>query len=453
MCREHFGTDSQKYWIPWEHDVASGLHLPDRGGEAGICIGQAPQSKQRMNSMQRNRILMSIVAVACVPALTSCRQSVQASVPDTTAVPVQVRTPAVVERPESVSASGSVEGSETADVAFLVGGRVTRVLVEEGQYVSKGQLLAEIESTDYRNAFNAATAQKNAAAAVAERADAGLRRQELEQARIELARAEDEYKRMKFLVERKSLPPNDFQKYEAAYKNARERYDQAQEGTRREDRAAATAQAHAADAQASEEAKRLSDTRLVAPISGSIGMRKVDPGQTVAAGMPVFTIVTLNPVKVRVGVPEAEIAKVRQGAPAEVTAPSLGGRSFKGKVAIIGVASEPASRTYTVKILVPNPGPVLLAGMVAEARIFGPNKVHSLTLPTEAVVPDLQGAPTVYVYSPDRKRVYGRRVELGSPVGSEVEIRSGLQGGEQAVIVGQQKVREGSEVTLSGGAK
>jgi RND family efflux transporter MFP subunit len=182
-------------------------------------------------------------------------------------------------------------------------------------------------------------------------------------------------------------------------------------------------------------------------------MRKVDPGQTVAAGTPVFTIVDLNPVKVRVGVPEAEIAKVRQGAHAEVTAPSLGGRSFKGKVAIIGVASEPASRTYTVKILVPNPGPVLLAGLVAEARIFGPNKVRSLTIPAEAVVPDAQGAPMVYVYFPDRKRVFARRVEFGMPIGSEVEIRSGVRGDEQVVVVGQQKVREGSLVDISGGAK
>jgi len=179
----------------------------------------------------------------------------------------------------------------------------------------------------------------------------------------------------------------------------------------------------------------------------------VDAGQTVAAGMPVFTIVGLNPVKVRVGVPEAEIAKIRQGAAAEVTAPSLGDRCFKGKVAIIGVASEPASRTYTVKILVPNPGPVLLAGMVAEARIFGPNKVHALTIPAEAVVPDAQGAPNVYVYTPDRKRVYGRRVELGSPVGSEVEIRSGVRSDEQIVVVGQQKVREGNLVDISGGGK
>lgn len=402
--------------------------------------------------MHRHHIFSSLLALGCVAALTSCSHETIAP-RDQAAVPVQVRTPAVVERAESVSASGSVEGSETADVAFQVGGRVVRVLVEEGQHVAKGQLLAEIEPTDYRNAFNAATAQNEAAQAVARKAEAGLRKQELEQARIDFERWQDEYKRMKFLVERKSLPPNDFQKIEAAYNASRERYQMAQEGTRQEDRATAAAQAHAADAQASEERKRLADTRLVAPVSGNIGMRRVDPGQTVAAGNPVFSIVGLNPAKVRVGVPEADIGRVRQGAAAEITVPSLGGRRFTGKVAIIGVAAEPASRTYTVKILVPNPGPVLLAGMVAEARIFGPAKVHSLTIPGEAIVPDPQGAPNVYVYSPDRKRVYARRVEVGSPVGDEVEIRSGLRGSEQIVVAGQQKVREGSVVEATGGAR
>ena len=234
-----------------------------------------------------------------------------------------------MKRAESVGASGSVEGSETADVAFLVGGKVARVLVEEGQHVSKGQLLAEIEPTDYRNAFNAATAQTDAARALAEKADAGLRKQELEQARIDFERWEDEYKRMKFLVERKSLPANDFQKIEAAYNASRERYQMAQEGTRKEDRATALAQAHAADAQASEERKRLDDTRLLAPISGNISMRKVDPGQTVAAGTTVFSIVDLNPAKVRVGVPEVEIAKVKLGAKATVTLPSLPGAGLR----------------------------------------------------------------------------------------------------------------------------
>jgi len=401
--------------------------------------------------VQKNHIFSSLVVLGCLAALTSCGH--ETKVAPEQGVPVQVRTPAVVDRAESVSASGSIEGSETADVAFQVGGRVARVLVEEGQHVSKGQLLAEIEPTDYRNAFNAATAQKEAALAVSQKADAGLRKQELEQARIDFERWQDEYKRMKFLVERKSLPPNDFQKIEASYNASKERYEMAVEGTRKEDIATAAAQAHAADAQAAEERKRLDDTQLLAPISGNIGMRRVDPGQTVAAGTPVFSIVELNPVKVRVGVPEAEIAKVRQGAAAEITVPSLGGRRFAGKVAIIGVASEPASRTYTVKILVPNPGPVLLAGMVAEARIFGPAKIRALTIPAEAVVPDPQGAPNVYVYSPERKRVYGRRVEVGTPIGNEVEIHSGLNGSEQVVVAGQQKAREGSVVEIVGGGR
>ena len=399
-----------------------------------------------------NRAIYALITVACITVLTSCGHETKAA-SDPPATPVQVRTPAVVERHESVSASGSVEGSETADVAFQVGGRVVRVLVEEGQHVSKGQLLAEIEPTDYRNAFNAATAQKEAAQSISERAEAGLRKQELEQARIDFERWADEYKRMKFLVERNSLPPNDFQKIEAAYNASRERYEMAKEGTRKEDRATAAAQVNAAGAQASEERKRLDDTRLVAPISGNIAMRRVDAGQTVAAAIPVFTIAQLNPVKVRVGVPEAEIAKVRQGATADITAPSLGGRSFAGKVAIIGVASEPTSRTYTVKILVPNPGPVLLSGMVAEARIYGPAKLKSLTIPGEAVAPDPQGAPMVFVYFPDRKRVYGRRVEVGPPVGKEIEIRSGLTENDQVVVAGQQKIREGSIVEVTGGAR
>src|SRR5271157_4856768 len=288
-----------------------------------------------MISMQKKQIFTFLIVLG-VTALTSCSLHETHAAPEQAAVPVQVRAPAVVERTESVSASGSVEGSETADVAFLIAGRVARVLVEEGQHVSKGQLLAEIEPTDYRNAFNAATAQKEAALAVEQKADAGLRKQELEQARIDYDRWADEYKRMKFLVERKSLPPNDFQKIEAAYNASKERYEMAQEGTRKEDIATAAAQAHAADAQASEESKRLKDTRLLAPISGSVGMRKVDPGQTVAAGTAVFTIVELNPVKVRVGVPEAEIGKVEQGAAAEISVPSLDGRRFAGKVAIIG---------------------------------------------------------------------------------------------------------------------
>jgi multidrug efflux pump subunit AcrA (membrane-fusion protein) len=96
---------------------------------------------------------------------------------------------------------------------------------------------------------------------------------------------------------------------------------------------------------------------------------------------------------------------------------------------------------------------VLLAGMVAEAHIFGPAMARVLTLPAEAVVHDPQGAPNVYVYNSDRKRVYAHKVDVGPPIGAEVEIHSGLQGNEQIVVAGQQKLREGSLVEVLGGGR
>jgi multidrug efflux pump subunit AcrA (membrane-fusion protein) len=403
--------------------------------------------------MQRSLTTKLLITAACLVVSTGCQRTVRAAREETELVPVQIRAPAVVERQDSVTASGSVEGSETAEVAFQVSGNVARVFVEEGQHVNRGQLLAELEPTDYRNAFDAASAQKQVAEALAQKATAGPRKQEVEEARIDLNRWEDEYKRMRFLVDRKSLPQNDFQKIEASYNAARERYQMAVEGTRLEDRHAAIAQVLAAKAQATEESKRLGDTRLLAPITGNISMRRIDPGQTVASGASVFSIVNLNPAKVRVGVPEAEIGKVKRGAKADISLPSLEGRSFEGQVEIIGVSAEAASRTYAVKIVVPNPGHVLLAGMVAEARILGPAKTQVLTIPGEAIVRDPQGAPNVYVYHPDRNRVYARRIEVGLPIGGEVQIRSGLNGNEQIVVAGQQKLREGTAVQIVGGVR
>src|SRR6266478_6549218 len=113
--------------------------------------------------MRRSFITTLLLTAACLIGLTGCQRAASAVREETDLVPIQVRTPAVVERQDSVAASGSVEGSETTDVAFQVSGKVARVLVEEGQHVSRGQLLAALEPTDYRNAFDAANAQKQVA--------------------------------------------------------------------------------------------------------------------------------------------------------------------------------------------------------------------------------------------------------------------------------------------------
>jgi RND family efflux transporter MFP subunit len=190
-----------------------------------------------------------------------------------------------------------------------------------------------------------------------------------------------------------------------------------------------------------------------APIAGVVGMRRIDVGDTVGAGIPVISVLDLNVVKVRAAIPESEIGKVHEGARATVTIPSLDGKQFEGKVETVGVAADPASRTYAVKISVPNPAHLLRAGMVSSARIFSSKMVNAMTVPGAAIVHDAQGVAQVYVYSPAQQRVYARRVDVGGLIANEVEIRGGLTGDAQVVIAGQQNVREGSPVRIAGGGQ
>ncbi|MGD0801943.1 MAG: efflux RND transporter periplasmic adaptor subunit [Terracidiphilus sp.] len=410
-------------------------------------LKSCPFKAARSNTLQ---IACSLACLLALLPLAGCGPKPQLAADQPVAV--RVRWPNRVQQPVTVEASGAVEANVTAQGAFQIAGRVAKVLVDEGQAVSKGQVLVELDATDYRNAYDAAAAQADAARAADKKAQDGLRPQELEQARIDFERSQDEYQRMKFLFEHKSLAANDFEKIEASYKATRQKYEMAMQGTRPEEKDSASAQLRAATAQMREAEKRLGDCQLRAPIAGFVGMRRIDVGDTVAAGAPVIGVLDLNPVKVRVAIPEAEIGKVREGARATVSIPSLG-QSFEGKVEAVGVAADAASRTYMVKIAVQNPQRLLRAGMVSETRIYGTAMVNAITLPSDAVVRDARGVTQVYVYEPARQRVYARRVEVGTALGSEIEIRGGLTGSEQVVVAGQQNVREGSPTKVMGGGQ
>jgi RND family efflux transporter MFP subunit len=429
-------------------------NTPPQGLKLGLSYAhREAQLKPRPFNAARLLAPRSI-SIACLIALlplTACgpKAPIAADQP----VAVRVRAPNHIQQPVSVASSGAVEANVTAQAAFQISGRVARVFVEEGQSVAKGQVLAELDATDYRNAYDAAQGQADAALAADRKAQKGPRSQELEQARIDYEQWQDQYNRMKFLYDHKSLPANDFKKIEAGYQAAQQRYDMARQGTRVEDKQAASGQFHAAAAQMHEAQKRLGDTRLRAPISGFVGIKRIDVGDTVGAGIPVISVLDLNPVKVRVAIPESEIGRVQQGSRATVSIPSLGDRKFEGKVETVGVAADPASRTYAVKVAVPNPDRLLRAGLVSEARIFSSAMVNVMTLPGNAILRDPQGVTQVYVYSPSAQRVYARRVDVGEIFGNEVEIRSGLAADDQVVIVGQQNVREGSPAKIAGGGQ
>lgn len=355
-------------------------------------------------------VSISIATCLMVMTLPACSSSTSADQAVSAPVTVKIGKLHQIEDHEQVVLSGTIAPlAAPSNVSFLVPGKAIRVLPREGEYVRKGQLLASIDPMDYQLALTAATKQTD-------------------MARIAFERAEDEHRRMKMLYDSKSLAPNDYEKYKSAYESIGQQFEQA-------------------TASEAIVRKRLTDAVLFAPIDGFISKRAIEPGETAGPGRPVFEIVNLDTVEISVGVPETDVHLVRVGQQAVVTLPALPGESFKGVVRLVNVSADPGTRTFMTRISIPNPKRALRIGMVAEARIQGDKVVKMLHAPIEAIIRDPQGATMVYVYYPEKKRVYAKRVEIGTPLERDMEIRGGLKGDEWIVLAGQGKLREGCEVS------
>lgn len=347
----------------------------------------------------RPRLVLAFGTLATLAVFGCARADASATnAADTTVVPVVAQTVTLSSRPWSTTASGIVQPNTAVDVAFEVAGKVVMVGPDEGQSVRGGQGIASLDPTDYRLAVEQASAQADRA-----------------------ARDRD---RNQPLLAAGSIAPADM--------------DHLETGARQSAAAAELAK------------KKLSDTRLASPISGIIARRAIEVGATVAPGQPVFTIVDLDPVRVRVGVPEGDVGRVTEGAAATVRIPALDA-SFAGRVSLIGVAADAATRSYTVEIKVPNPARRLRAGMVAEATIETGQKVSAMMLPAAAVLHDggVNGTTIVYVLDREGARVHARRVTTGVARGDSLEITSGIAAGDQVVVAGQQRVRDGARVQLA----
>src|ERR1700680_3234694 len=183
---------------------------------------------------------------ACVVValfLSGCaRQSASADRAQPDPIAVRIATPKHVQVPAEVVVSGTVETpSSPTTVGFLVSGKVIRVGPRESDFVKAGEVLAVIDPADYQFAVEAAVAQSALARAQSEKASVSARPEVVEQARANLSQAEDEFRRMKILSDRKSLAPNDYEKYQTALTNAQQQYEQARQGAQREDKDAAKA--------------------------------------------------------------------------------------------------------------------------------------------------------------------------------------------------------------------
>lgn len=289
--------------------------------------------------------------------------------------------------------SGNIEVTEV-QLSFKVPGRVQERLVDEGMQVARGQVVARLEDRELADALKLAQADEAAAAASLAELEAGNRSEEVAQGAALLARAEAEsarvaadYQRSKALFAREVIPRQQFDAAKAAYEEAsasvrerREALKLLRKGARRERIEAARAAHEGSLARLSTAKERLGYATLTSPVSGVVLSKAIEPGEQVAAGTPVVTLGDLQDCWLKGYIPETELARVKLGQRARVTADGLPGKAFEGRVSFISSQAEFTPKSvqtekervklvYRVKVSLANPGMDLKPGMPADAVI------------------------------------------------------------------------------------
>lgn len=308
-----------------------------------------------------------------------------------------------------VQTTGTVafNGDRSTQVLAPVSGPITRILVNPGSVVQRGAALATVTSPDFA-AATAAYRKAQAAYLNAQRIadlDAQLfrndaiARRELEQAQTDAAGAAAD--RDAAIEQMRALG-----------------VDEVSISAVRENRAGAPTQAV-----------------IRAPISGTVVEKLVNPGQLIQAGStPCFTIADLSTVWVMANVFESDIASVAAGQSATITTGALP-TPITGQVTYVSALVDPASKAAAVRILSPNPRGVLKKDMLVNVSIRASEGRNGLLIPVSAVMRDDQNLPFVYLARPDNR--YARQqVTLGSRIGDQYEVPSGLAAGERIVVDG-----------------
>ena len=187
---------------------------------------------------------------------------------------------------------------------------------------------------------------------------------------------------------------------------------------------------------------------LLSPISGVVTARNYDVGDMYAMSAPVFTVEQISPVKLLVAISESDYSKVGKGDSVEITADAIPGKTFYGKITRIYPTIDPATRTFTVEVVVENNYKTLRPGMFARVTIkFGSNE--SVVIPDVAVVKQQgSGERFVYVVNEDGTVSYVK-VVLGRRMGAEYEVLEGLVDGATIVTGGQIRLKDGVKVSVN----
>lgn len=344
------------------------------------------------------RVLLPAVAFAVV--LSGCGDG-QAKLTDedeSPAIPVEV---IAVERGAITafySTTATLEADREARVVPRLGGTIVELLVEEGDFVEEGQVLARIDDDRYR----------------------------IEVARIDatLRRMEQDFNRHREMHARDLISVDAFERAKFDFE--------------------------AQQAQAELARLELSHTAIRAPITGVVSRRDIKVGNTVNTQDPAFVITSMDPLLATLHVPERELARLAAGQQADILIDALPGRNFNGHIARISPVVDPATGTFRATVEVRGDNQLLKPGMFGRVNIVHDTRDDVLLVPVQAVMVEDARASVFVVNDGSVER---RVVRLGYRNNGQVEIASGLEDGDVVVVTGQAGLRHNSRVQVIAAAE
>jgi len=345
--------------------------------------------------MKRSISIISLAVLATF-FLTNCSKK-QTTKPVAKIIPVKVMTIGFSDYSYSKNYVGTVEESSAVSLSFSTMGTVERILASEGERVSKGQLLAVLNSNSAQNAYDVAKST--------------------------LYQAQDAYDRLKPMHDKGSITDIKFVDVETGLEKAK-----------------------AMEAIAK---KNVEDCKLYAPMNGVIAKRSVEEGANVMPSLSAFKLVSIEKVNINVSVPENEIGNIKTGQQAKITVPALGGSEYTGVVDKKGVEANPVSHTYSLKIKTGNPKSELMPGMVCKVFLQNDknNNDKQIIIPNKCV--QISPDNKQFVWLADGNIAKRRFVTVGSLSDYGIIIESGLSEGDKLIVEGFDKISEGMQISVT----
>ncbi|SEA51587.1 efflux RND transporter periplasmic adaptor subunit [Alkalimonas amylolytica] len=291
---------------------------------------------------------------------------------------------------------GRVDAVSTVDLAFQVGGQVTKLAVQQGQVVAAGGVLAALDPADYQLA--------------------------LQQARVQLDQAKRDLERARPLREQGILTPSDFEQLQTSYELAKVALENA--------------------------SRNIAHAQLEAPFDALITRRLIERYATVAAGTPVLRVQNISELRVHINVPEQLMRLVNDSADYQVSV-RLPGQDAAYPLVYREHATEadPMTQTYRVSFALARiPEVNLMPGMTVSVVTERTQQPSSLSVPLSAIDTATPEQFHVWRYLSDSQTVERVQVQLGQIHGQQVDILSGVQYGDQLVSAGHAQLQPGQRV-------